>query len=127
MNVPDDRHYTDQHEWALLDGDVVKVGITDYAQDLLDSVVWLNLPEVGRTVAEGEMIAEVDATKTVGEVYAPLSGTVSAVHDALIDNEDFEAVNRDPYGEGWLVAIAPDDAADLERLLDSDGYRSLIS
>ncbi len=124
MNIPEDRRYTDQHEWALRVDGVIRVGITDYAQDALGDVVFVDLPEVGRTVAAGEMIAEVESTKSVAEIYAPIAGTVTAVNEALGDH--LERVNDDPYGEGWFVAIEPDEPSALDALLDAASYAGLI-
>ena len=124
MNVPEDRRYTDQHEWALTVGGVVRVGITDYAQDALGDVVFVDLPAVGRRVAAGETLAEVESTKSVAEVYAPCSGVVAAVNSALAEAP--ERINADPYGEGWFVEITPDDPGSLGALLDPAGYRTLI-
>lgn len=123
MNVPDDRRYTDQHEWALEDGDVVRIGITDYAQDALGDVVYIDLPEVGRTVESGETFAEVESTKSVAEVYAPVAGTITEVNTELSDAP--ETINADPYGEGWFVALEPDDPSALDGLLDAEAYRNL--
>lgn len=124
MNVPDDRRYTDQHEWAMRVDGMVRVGITDYAQDALGDVVFVDLPEPGRSVAAGEMIAEVESTKSVAEVYAPLAGSIAAVNEALGDR--LELVNDDPYGEGWFVAIEPADPQALDELLDAATYAALI-
>jgi len=124
VNIPEDRRYTDQHEWALRVDGVIRVGITDYAQDALGDVVFVDLPEVGRTVAAGEMIAEVESTKSVAEIYAPIAGTVTAVNEALGDH--LERVNDDPYGEGWFVAIEPDEPSALDALLDAASYAGLI-
>jgi len=124
VNIPEDRRYTDQHEWAVLADDVVRVGITDYAQDALGDVVFVDLPEVGREVAADEMIAEVESTKSVADVYAPIAGVVAAVNDALIDTP--ELVNDYPYGDGWFFAITPADPHALEALLDAAGYAALI-
>jgi glycine cleavage system H protein len=124
VNIPDDRRYTDQHEWAMRADGVVRVGITDYAQDALGDVVFVDLPEVGRTIAAGEMVAEVESTKSVAEIYAPVAGVVAAVNDALRDR--LELVNDDPYGEGWFVAIEAEDAGALDHLLDAVAYAALI-
>lgn len=124
MNVPDDRRYTDQHEWALTGEDGLRVGITDYAQDALGDVVFVEPVEVGRRVQAGEPVAEVESTKSVAEVYAPVAGEVVDVNHAVVESP--ELVNADPYGDGWFVVIAPDDPAAVEALMDADGYRSLI-
>jgi glycine cleavage system H protein len=125
MNVPDDRRYTEEHEWVMGGGDgTVRMGITDYAQDALGDVVYVELPVVGKIVGKGDAIAEVESTKSVADVYAPVAGTVSAVNEALAAEP--ELVNSDPYGAGWFVAIDVSDAAGLETLLAPDAYRSLI-
>lgn len=124
MHVPPDRRYSADHEWALPDGNRVKVGITDYAQDALGDVVYVDLPPVGAVVDAGATLGEVESTKSVSEIYAPVAGTVTAVNGALADAP--ERLNRDPYGEGWIceLEVAGDGATD--ELLDADGYRALI-
>ena len=124
MDVPEDRRYTDQHEWALMEGSGVRLGITDYAQEALGEVVYVSLPAAGRSFRAGETVAEIDSTKSVAEVYAPLDGTVLEVNDALAEHP--ELVNSDPYGEGWFVLLAADDPAALEGLLDASAYRALL-
>jgi glycine cleavage system H protein len=131
MATPDDRRYTDQHEWALVQGaegaaTVVRVGITDHAQDALGDIVFVQLPEVGADVAPGNPIGEVESTKSVSDVYSPVAGVVTAVNDALTDAP--ETVNSDPYGAGWLVEVevtgpAGDPTADL---LDAAAYQALV-
>lgn len=125
MNVPDQLRYTDEHEWieSLADGSV-RVGITDYAQDQLGDVVFVELPKAGTEFDVGAMVAEVESTKSVAEVYAPLAGTVVAVNERLADSPDL--VNQDPYGEGWFVTLRPDGDLDLGGFLDASAYRSLI-
>lgn len=126
MNVPDDRRYTEEHEWVLVgDGQNVRVGITDYAQDALGDIVYVELPDVGRTVAKGDAISEVESTKSVADVYAPVSGVVIAANEALADQP--ELINSDPYGEGWFVEIEMSDPAGLDTLLDADAYRKLTA
>jgi glycine cleavage system H protein len=125
MNVPDDRRYTEEHEWVLVDDDgKVRMGITDYAQDALGDVVYVELPAVGKAVARGDAIAEVESTKSVADVYAPVAGTVVAINEALTSEP--ELVNSDPYGAGWFAEIDISDPAGLETLLDSTAYRNLI-
>lgn len=125
MNVPDQLRYTEEHEWIeTRDDGTIRVGITDYAQDQLGDVVFVELPEAGAAVESGSMLAEVESTKSVAEVYAPLDGTVEAVNQALVDTPDL--VNQDPYGEGWFVTIRPTDNPDLGAFLDASGYRELI-
>jgi glycine cleavage system H protein len=123
MNYPDDLKYTEQHEWARVDGNSVWVGITDFAQDALGDVVYVDIPEVGTEVRAGEPFGEVESTKSVSDVYAPVTGTVAARNDALVDSP--ELVNRDPYGDGWMVAIEASDASELDRLLTASAYREV--
>lgn len=125
MLVPDDLRYSTDHEWARPDEGRVRIGITDYAQDALGDVVFVALPEIGKTVASGDVLGEVESTKSVSEVYAPVAGTVVAVNDALADAP--EKLNSDPYGDGWLceLEIAGPDA--LDGLLDGAGYRELTA
>jgi glycine cleavage system H protein len=125
VKVPEDRRYTDQHEWALAVDGRIRIGITDYAQDALGDVVFVDLPEVGRRVAGGETLAEVESTKSVAEVYAPCAGVVAAVNPDLAAHP--ERINADPYGEGWFVELTPDDPAALGALLDAAGYKALIA
>lgn len=121
MNIPEDLQYTKEHEWLSIDGSTMRIGITDYAQDQLGDIVFVDLPDLGAELGEGDVFAEVESTKSVGEVYAPVPGTVSARNEALMDTP--ELVNQDPYGEGWLIemtVVAP--PADL---LDANAYRDL--
>jgi len=124
VNVPEDRRYTEEHEWALAEDGRVRIGITDYAQEALGDVVYVVLPKVGRRVQAGETVAEVESTKSVAEVYAPLNGTVVAVNEAL--GAAPELANRDPYGEGWFVLLEADEPSVLDGLLDAAAYRALI-
>ena len=123
MNVPEDLRYSKDHEWARLEGDRVRVGITDYAQDALGDVVFIELPEIGSTVKLDESFSEVESTKSVSDVYAPLAGTIVEVNADLADTP--ERLNEDPYGEGWICLIEPEDAAAYESLLDAAAYREL--
>ncbi len=123
MDVPAGLRYSSDHEWALAEGEQVRVGITDYAQDALGDVVFVELPAIGAVVQLGERFGEVESTKSVSELYAPLSGTVVAINDSLTSAP--ELLNQDPYGEGWVVVIEPTGGATLDTLLDADGYRSL--
>ncbi|HTZ09202.1 MAG TPA: glycine cleavage system protein GcvH [Acidimicrobiales bacterium] len=125
MQVPDDRRYTADHEWAARAGAAVRVGITDYAQDALGDVVFVDLPGVGTRVEAGGVLGEVESTKSVSEIYAPVTGEVVAVNDALAQSP--ELLNSDPYGEGWITEIAPSDPAVLDTLLDAAHYAELIS
>lgn len=123
MNVPEDLRYSKDHEWARLEGDRVRVGITDYAQDALGDVVFIELPEVGSTVKLDESFSEVESTKSVSDVYAPVSGTIVEVNTDLADGP--ERVNEDPYGEGWICLIEPTDVSAYESLMDASAYRAL--
>jgi glycine cleavage system H protein len=124
MNVPEDLRYSEDHEWARLEGGKLRIGITDYAQDALGDVVFVQLPEVGATVSGGESMSEVESTKSVSDIYAPVNGTVVEVNADLADRP--EQLNDDPYGEGWICVIKPDDPAQVDDLLDAEGYRALI-
>jgi len=124
VNVPEDRRYTEEHEWALAEDGRVRIGITDYAQEQLGDVVYVSLPRVDRRVQAGEMVAEVESNKSVAEVFAPLNGTVVAVNEALAEVP--ELVNQDPYGEGWFILLEAEDPAMLDGLLDAAAYRALL-
>jgi glycine cleavage system H protein len=115
--------YTAEHEWIALDGDTATVGITDYAADKLGDVVFVELPGAGSGVTAGQVVGEIESTKSVGELYAPLTGEVVAVNDAVVD--DPSLVNSDPFGEGWLIKITVDAAA-VDGLLDRDAYVALM-
>jgi glycine cleavage system H protein len=125
MQVPDDRRYSTDHEWAQPTEGKVKVGITDYAQDALGDVVYVDLPELGTHVAVGGVLGEVESTKSVSEIYAPIAGEVVAVNSALADTP--ELLNSDPYEAGWICEIVPEDLAALDSLLDAARYTALIS
>jgi glycine cleavage system H protein len=125
--VPEGLHYTAEHEWVTAsegDPSVVRVGITDHAQDQLGDVVFVQLPDVGATVSSGQSVAEVESTKSVSEIYAPLDGEVTAVNDHLSDTP--ELINSDPYGSGWMMELRVADADAVSGLLDASAYRSLI-
>lgn len=124
MNIPVELSYTKDHEWVLAEDDRVKVGITDYAQDALGDVVFVQLPAVGDTVAAGDVLGEVESTKSVSEIYAPVAGTVSEVNLALEDTP--ELLNSEPYGQGWLVVITATDPAAVESLMNAQAYATLI-
>lgn len=124
MHVPPDRRYSTDHEWAMPDGNRLRVGITDYAQDALGDVVYVDLPSVGTVVAAGDPLGEVESTKSVSEIYAPVAGTVITVNAALADTP--ESLNQDPYGEGWICELEITADGALDGLLDADGYRALV-
>ncbi len=123
MDVPDELRYSSDHEWARVDGGLVRVGITDYAQDALGDVVFVDLPAAGTAVEAGGLLGEVESTKSVSEFYAPVAGEVVTVNDALADAP--ERLNADPYGDGWICEIAPSDPAGVGELLDAAAYRRL--
>jgi glycine cleavage system H protein len=124
MQVPDDLLYTEEHEWIRkVEDSLVQIGITDYAQDQLGDIVFVELPEVGATVAKDDILVEVESTKSVGEVYAPFPGTVTAVNQAVADNP--ELVNQSPYDQAWLVTLSLDGEIPSDGLLDAVAYRQL--
>jgi glycine cleavage system H protein len=124
MNIPEELRYSSDHEWVSRDGDVVRIGVTDYAQDALGDVVFVQVPTVGADVKAGDAFGEVESTKSVSDVYAPVSGTVVEINEALADAP--QALNEDPYGEGWICAIRMSDPSQLDDLLDAEAYRKLI-
>jgi glycine cleavage system H protein len=124
---PDDLKYTAEHEWVRTPGETeasVRIGITDYAQDALGDIVFVSLPEVGTDVEAGSPVGELESTKSVSDVYAPVSGTVTAVNEALDGTP--ELVNSDPYGEGWLFELEPSDAAAVTALMDATAYQATL-
>ena len=124
MKVPEELRYSTDHEWIAVSAERVRIGITDYAQDALGDVVYVQLPSVGTTVKAGDSFSEVESTKSVSDIYAPVSGSVAAVNEAL--GEHPEAINNDPYGDGWICEIEITDAAELDALLDAAGYQALV-
>lgn len=125
MEYPQELRYTKEHEWAAAeDGGRVRVGITDFAQDALGDVVYVDLPEEGTEVRGGKTLGEVESTKSVSDIYSPVSGRIAERNGALGD--DPELVNRDPYGEGWMVVIEMTDPGELDGLMDADSYRQLV-
>ncbi len=124
MQIPQDRRYAENHEWALLlDDGTVRVGITDYAQDALGDIVFVDLPEIGRQLDAEESFGEVESTKSVSDVYAPVAGSITARNEALVEAP--ELINSDPYGEGWFVVIDPGGDASLDHLMDAAEYAAL--
>ena len=124
MDIPPELRYSSDHEWVRVEDGRVRVGITDYAQDALGDVVFVDLPEVGATVEQGVTCSEVESTKSLSEIYAPVSGTIAEVNGELAENP--QRLNEDPYGEGWIFIVEPSDAGQVEGLLDAEGYRALI-
>jgi len=123
MNIPAELRYSTDHEWIRQDGDTVTIGITEYAQDALGDVVFVEIPEVGSAVAAGDSFGEVESTKSVSDIYAPVSGSISEVNDDL--EGEPELLNSDPYGRGWICRIEMSDASELGALMDAAAYRAL--
>jgi glycine cleavage system H protein len=124
MEFPEGLRYTKEHEWVAVDGGRARVGITDFAQDALGDVVFVQPPETGATVSAASSVAEVESTKSVSDIYAPVSGTVVEVNGALESTP--ELLNQDPYGDGWIFVIDMSDAAQVDALLDAGAYRRLV-
>jgi glycine cleavage system H protein len=124
MEFPDRLRYTKEHEWVAVDGARGRVGITDFAQDALGDVVFVQLPDVGANVSAMSSIAEVESTKSVSDIYAPVSGTVAEVNTGLESTP--EQLNQDPYGDGWIFVIEMSDASQVDSLLDAAAYRRLV-
>jgi len=122
VEFPEELRYTKEHEWARTEGERVRVGITDFAQDALGDVVYVDLPEIGAKIQAHQPFGEVESTKSVSDVYSPLAGTI-VERNPLIEERP-ELVNEQPYGDGWLVVIAPDDPRATDGLLDAEAYRS---
>jgi glycine cleavage system H protein len=124
MTIPDRLRYSSDHEWVSVADGRARIGITDYAQDALGDVVFVEVPTVGRSVSAGDSMSEVESTKSVSDIYAPVSGTIVAVNDLLGQQPD--VLNKDPYGDGWICEIELSDPAEVDALLDAAGYRSLV-
>jgi len=124
MQLPDDLRYSSDHEWVRLENGQLRLGITDYAQDALGDVVYVEIPQIGLQIDAAGKVSEVESTKSVSDIYAPVAGTIVAVNDALSDSP--ERLNDDPYGEGWICIIEPADPGSVDELMDVDGYRRLI-
>lgn len=123
-DVPDDLKYTKEHEWIRVEDDGVLIGITDFAQNALTEVVWVELPEIGVSVGAMESFASVESVKSVSEIYAPIAGSVIEVNEDLEDSP--EIINEDPYGSGWICKMEVENKADLDALLDANAYAALI-
>lgn len=124
MIVPENLRYSQDHEWVAVDGDTIRIGITDYAQDALGDVVFVDLPDVGAEVTAGGSFGEVESTKSVSDLYAPMSGEVIEVNAELVEAP--QRLNDDPYGEGWICVVKVSDPTQLDSLLDAEAYQSLI-
>ena len=120
LNFPDDVRYAKSHEWARTEGDKIKVGISDYAQDQLGDIVFVELPEVGDTLGQGEEFGTVESVKAVSELYMPVAGEVVAINDTLEDTP--EKVNNTPYGDGWMLEVKADNPAEMDDLMDNNAY-----
>ena len=125
MDTPDDLRYSAEHEWVRVDGSRAEVGITDFAQDNLGDIVYVQLPELGLVVVRNAACSEVESTKSVSDIYAPVSGTVVEVNDALVTTP--ELVNSDPYGDGWMFRVELSDPAELDTLMDAAAYEKLTA
>ena len=125
MNFPQNVKYTNEHEWIRLEGDVAYVGITDYAQEQLGDIVFVDIPTEGETLEAGEVFGTIEVVKTISDLFLPVAGEVVAQNTALEENP--ELVNKDPYGEGWLIKMKPANAADLDNLLDAEGYKAVVN
>jgi len=125
MNFPKEVRYTKDHEWTRMEGELAVIGITDYAQDKLGSIVFVELPDLGKSFKKGETMVTVDSVKAVAEVYAPLSGRVEAVNESLRDNPEW--MNRECYGQGWMVRLKIIDSAELSGLLTAEAYEAWVA
>jgi len=122
--IPQDLRYTKDHEWARAEGDLVTCGVTDYAQDQLGDIVFVELPEVGEELAEGGQFGTVESVKAVAELYSPIGGEVAEVNGAL--EESPQLVNQDPYGQGWMIKVRPKEPNELDKLMDAQQYKDML-
>ena len=125
MKFPKELKYSNEHEWIRKDGDIVYVGITDYAQDQLGDIVFVDIPSVGETLEANEVFGTIEVVKTVSDLFLPISGEILEQNEAIEDNP--EHVNEDPYGEGWLIKVKPTNEADFDDLLDAEAYKKIIN
>lgn len=125
MGHPNDRTYSNEHEWVVADGDVVTIGISDFAQDQLGEVVYVDLPGEGDGVSAGDTFGEIESVKSVSELFAPVTGEVIAVNDSLGDSP--ETVNQDPHGEGWMIKVRLEDASELDALMSAEEYDAFVT
>jgi glycine cleavage system H protein len=125
MNIPQDVKYTSEHEWIRIAGDIAYVGITDYAQEQLGDIVFVDIPTVGENLEAGDTFGTIEVVKTISDLFLPIAGEVLEQNEALEENP--ELVNKDPYGEGWIIKIKPVDATDTANLLDAEGYKALVN
>ncbi|MCD7899891.1 MAG: glycine cleavage system protein GcvH [Bacteroides sp.] len=125
MIILTDLKYTKEHEWVRMEGDVAYIGITDYAQDQLGDIVFVDVPNVGETMDAGEVFGTIEVVKTVSDLFLPISGEILEVNEELEANP--EIVNKDPYGKGWIIKMTPSDLSQLDDLLDADAYKEVIN
>ena len=125
MNFPQNLKYTNEHEWIRVEGDIAYVGITDYAQEQLGDIVFVDIPTVGESLEAGEVFGTIEVVKTISDLFLPVAGEVLEQNEALEENP--ELVNKDPYGEGWLSKMKPADVKAVEDLLDAEGYKEVIN
>jgi glycine cleavage system H protein len=124
VNLPDNLRYGETHEWARLEGEIVRVGITDYAQDRLGDLTFVELPQLGDSFSKGEQFGTLESTKAVSEIFVPVGGEITAVNADLVDSPGL--INDDPYGAGWIIEIKPDHPGDLESLMNGVAYREML-
>jgi glycine cleavage system H protein len=125
MTYPDDRNYSKEHEWVKVTGELAVIGITDYAQDQLGDIVYVDLPQPGTALTQFEKMGEIESVKAVSDLYTPISGEVTRVNDAVVEKP--ELVNTDPHGKGWLLEVRSVDASEMEKLLTADEYDAFIA
>ena len=125
MNFPNNVKYTEEHEWIRVEGDIAYVGISDYAQEQLGDIVFVDTTTEGETLEKGEVFGTIEVVKTISDLFLPVAGEVLEQNEALADNP--ELVNQDPYGKGWLVKIKPNDANDINDLMDAEAYKALVN
>lgn len=125
MNFPNNVKYTEEHEWIRVEGDIAYVGISDYAQEQLGDIVFVDINTEGETLEKGEVFGTIEVVKTISDLFLPVAGEVLEQNEALADNP--ELVNQDPYGKGWLVKIKPNDANDINDLMDAEAYKALVN
>jgi glycine cleavage system H protein len=124
MNIPKDLRYTTEHEWVRKEGDVVTIGITDYAQQLLGDVVYVEMPDTGAEISKGDAFGVVESVKAASDIFAPISGSVVDIHHELDEHPEY--INQSPYERGWIVKVKPSQAGELDTLLDPEGYQALV-
>jgi len=125
MDFPQNLKYTNEHEWIRVEGDIAYVGITDYAQEQLGDIVFVDIPTVGEALEAGEVFGTIEVVKTISDLFLPVAGEVMEQNETLEENP--ELVNKDPYGEGWLIKMKPANLKDVEDLLDAEGYKAVVN